>query len=152
MNNQVRIAINLSSRIPSIHTCYPTHCLLISLMFGFFIFFLSSSFSCFPSNTVRFFLYISIYTHRLYFVLLNYFFEYFSLCNGNLKGDIELYSSPPTSQCRHIRFQNSWIFPRNEQFQQIREERDNQEHRRRFALNCDGWTCLELIGNCSKEE
>lgn len=64
------------------------------------------------------FLYINIYTCRLYSMLLNYLFEYFSLCNGNLKLDIELYSSPPMSWCRHIRFQN-WIFPTNEQFQQI---------------------------------
>ena len=32
-----------------------------------------------------------------------------------------------------------------------REERDKQEHHRRFVLNDAGWTCLELMGNCSEE-
>ena len=34
----------------------------------------------------------------------------------------------------------------------FREEGDNQEHHRRFALNYGCWTCLELMGNGSEEE
>lgn len=90
MNNQVRIAINLCSRIPSVHTCSPAHCLLIPHRFFYFLSVLILFFQLSPKCAE-----VSLDTHRVYLALFNYFLENFSLCNRNLRLDIELYRTHP---------------------------------------------------------
>lgn len=112
MNNQVRIAINLSSRIPSIHTCSPARCLLISHRFFYICSVLILFFLLSPKCGE-----VSLYTHRVYLVLFNYFFEKFSLCKGNLRPDIELYSTYPHHSVdtfsKLLDFSEEWTIPAN---------------------------------------